>query len=188
MTGPGVSVSSDLNSTGMGLDVPSTFGPFNLQMTSSYTIFDANMGASSRVAFNTSATVMFGAGSGGPGGSTTESGSGGTSISTNVGGASSNGKTAKTLGTFAATVTTAGKPTLTIGGNTVKTAKVGLYEFAITDRSKKIGLLVGKVSKTPITLSGASSIGTSSRTVSLSAGRWYFAASATGPKTYFAVK
>ena len=35
MTGPGVSVSSDLNSTGMGIDVPSTFGPFNLPMNSS---------------------------------------------------------------------------------------------------------------------------------------------------------
>jgi hypothetical protein len=94
----------------------------------------------------------------------------------------------KTLGTFSATVSAAGKPVLMIGGRTVTSAKAGLYKFAVADHSKKLGLLVGKVSKTPITLSGGSAIGTSSRTVTLSAGKWYFAASTTGPKTHFVVK
>ena len=39
MTGPGVSVSSDLNPTGMGIEVPMTFGPFLLEASSSYSIF-----------------------------------------------------------------------------------------------------------------------------------------------------
>src|SRR5947207_15440846 len=30
MTGPGVSISSDLNSTGMGIDRPAMFGPYTL--------------------------------------------------------------------------------------------------------------------------------------------------------------
>ena len=181
MTGPGVSVSSDLNSTGMGIDVPSTFGPFNLQTTSSFTISDTNMGAASRVAFSTSATVMAaggsGSGTGGSGGSTTGSGSGaGTSSGV------------KTLGTFAASMSAAGKPALMLGGKNVKTAKAGAYKFSVADHSTKLGLLVGRLGSLPTRLSGVAAIGTSSRTLRLSAGKWYFAASATGPKTYFTVQ
>jgi hypothetical protein len=190
MTGPGVSVSSDLNSTGMGIDVPSTFGPFNLPVNSSFTISDTNMGASSRVGFSTSATVMAVGGGGGSssggGGSTTGSGSGG-GTSTG-GGTGSGGKTVKTLGTLAAAVSAAGKPTLMMGGKTVKTAKAGLYKFTVIDRSRKVGLVVGKLGSLPTRLSGVAAVGTSSRNLSLTAGKWYFAASATAPKTYFTVK
>src|SRR5262249_22207324 len=46
MTGPGVNINSNLDSSGMGIDHPATFGPFNLDSGSSYTVRDANMGAS----------------------------------------------------------------------------------------------------------------------------------------------
>ncbi len=183
MTGPGVSVSSDLNSTGMGIDVPSTFGPFNLPTSSSFTVSDANMGASSRVAFSTSATVMAVGGSGSVSGS---GGSGSSTTGSGSGGGTSSG--VKTLGTFAASVSAAGKPALMLGGKTVKSAKAGAYRFSVVDHSRKLGLLVGKLGSLPTRLSGVAAIGTSSHTVSLTAGKWYFAASATGPKTYFTVK
>ena len=188
MTGPGVSVSSDLNSTGMGIDVPSTFGPFNLPTSSSFTISDSNMGASSRVGFSTSATVMAagGGGSSTGGGSTTGSGSGG---GTSTGGGTSSGAgTVKTLGTFAAAVSATGKPTLMIAGKTVKTAKPGLYKFNVIDHSRKVGLVVGKLGSLPTRLSGVAAVGTSSRNLRLATGKWYFAASATAPKSYFTVK
>jgi hypothetical protein len=43
------------------------------------------------------------------------------------------------------------------------------------------------VSRAPIKLSSPAAVGSSSRTVTLAAGKWYFAASAAGPKTYFVV-
>ena len=94
----------------------------------------------------------------------------------------------KTLGTLAAAVSAAGKPTLMMGGKTVKTAKAGLYKFTVIDRSRKVGLVVGKLGSLPTRLSGVAAVGTSSRNLSLTAGKWYFAASATAPKTYFTVK
>ena len=109
MTGPGVSVSSDLNSTGMGIDVPSTFGPFNLPTNSSFTVSDTNMGASSRVAFSTSATVMAAGGRrlGRRGGGST----GRLRRRYRLGRRDELGRQdVKTLGTFAASVSAAGKP------------------------------------------------------------------------------
>ena len=58
----------------------------------------------------------------------------------------------------------------------------------MVDRSKKLGLVVGKLGSLPTRLSGVAAVGTSSRNLSLTAGKWYFAASATAPKTYFTVK
>ena len=55
MSGPGVSIpANNLNSTGMGIDLPTTFGPFSFQTSSSYTVSDPGIGAS--VTFQTSAT------------------------------------------------------------------------------------------------------------------------------------
>jgi hypothetical protein len=46
ITGPGVNVSDDLNSTGMGIDRPAYLGPYTFQANASYRIQDANIGAS----------------------------------------------------------------------------------------------------------------------------------------------
>ena len=51
INGPGVALSSDLNSTGMGLDEPATLGPVTFQTSSSYSVEDTNIGASSLVTF-----------------------------------------------------------------------------------------------------------------------------------------
>jgi len=187
MSGPGVSISSNLNSTGMGIDSPSTFGPFNL--SGSYTVQDAVIGAASLTTFSTTG------GSGGAStGGTTSGTSGGTSggSSGGSGGSQSSGSTAgmggatKMVGTLKGSVSGA-RVTLTFNGRAPKSLKAGRYTVSVSDRSKTAGMIIGTGAKRPITLSGAAATGTSSRSVTLTAGKWFFAASASGAKTYFTV-
>jgi hypothetical protein len=57
----------------------------------------------------------------------------------------------------------------------------------VDDRSKKVGFLLGSSSRPAIVLSGAAKTGTSSHTVTLRAGKWYFATSAHGHRVAFTV-
>ena len=86
-----------------------------------------------------------------------------------------------------ASVSASGKPAMTFGGKTVKTLKAGRYMFTVADHSKQASLIVWPLGKHSITLSGASATGTSSHSVTLSAGKWFFEASMAGPRTYFSV-
>ena len=179
MTGPGVSISSDLNPSGMGLQSV-TFGPYTFPTNASYRIEDTNLGASSVVTFTTSATSS-GSGSGGS--------SGGSSGGTQPSGANATSarSSAKLLGTLKASVSASGKPTLTFGGKTPKALKAGRYTVTATDQSRTAGLIVGAVAKPAITISGGSAVGTRTRTVTLTVGKWFFAPSTSGKKTYFTV-
>ena len=93
----------------------------------------------------------------------------------------------KMMGTLKAAVSVSGKGTLTFAGKTPKTLKAGRYTVSVDDQSKKAGLILGQTAKHPTTLSAAPVVGKSSHSVTLSAGKWYFAASAAGPKTFFTV-
>ena len=169
MTGPGVSVSSDLNPTGIGIEVPMTFGPFLLEASSSYSIFDANMAGGSTISFTTSAT-------------------GSSASNEATSGSTSSGSTAaKTLGSLALFVGASGKPFLSLGGKPVKTLKPGRYTLIVGDSSRKAGLLIGHGSVHPTTLSGVAAVGASSRSVNLTSGTWFYEASLRGPKIYFTV-
>ena len=194
MSGPGVSINSDLNSTGMGVDGVSTFGPYTFPTSASYTVQQAGGTA---VTFST--TTASGGSSGGSGGSGSSGGSssggssgssggssGGTKSNSSSMGSSSSSAT-KMMGTLKAAVSVSGKGTLTFAGKTPKTLRAGRYTVSVDDRSKKAGLVIGQTSKHPTTLSAAPLVGKSSHSVTLSAGKWYFAASATGRKTYFTV-
>lgn len=184
INGPGVSVSSDLNSTGMGIDQPATLGPYTFQPSSSYTVEDTNIGASSLVTFTTTAT----SGSSGGSTSTVSSGSTGSGQTTTVTTQTTPvSKKVKLLGTLKGTVSASGKPTLTFDGKALKTLKAGRYSVTVVDHSKKAGLILGQVSKHAITLSGAAAVGTSVHTITLSAGKSFFEASTAGPKTSFTV-
>ena len=184
LTGPGASVSSDLNPSGMGIEVPMTFGPFVFQPSSSYEISDANMGGASSIAFTTSATGSSASSSPAPGGSSSSSnGSPSPAGSTSAGSAA-----AKTLGALTLSVGPNAKPSLALGGKPVKALQPGKYLLIAGDSSKKAGLLIGHGTAHPSTLSGAAAVGTSSRTLKLTAGRWFFEASTRGPKIYFTVK
>ena len=179
MTGPEASISSDLNPTGMGIEVPMTFGPFVFLPSSSYSIYDAGLGSGSTIVFSTSATGNSASG----GTSTTSSSSSGTSSSAG----SSASRTARTLGTLVLSVGASGKPALTLNAKPVKTIKHGKYGLIVGDNSKKAGLLLGRGAAQPSTLSGVAAVGTSLRTMTLVSGRWYFEPSQRGPKSYFTV-
>jgi hypothetical protein len=186
MSGPGVNISSDLNSTGMGVDGVSTFGPYNFPAGASYTV--QQQGGPS-VSFGTTASAG-GASSGGSGGGSSAGSSGGTSGGSSSGTKSSTsvGSTGtKTMGTLKGSVSATGKGLLMLGGRIPKTLKAGRYTITVVDQSKKAGLVLGQTSKRPVTLSAASTTGPSSHSVTLSAGKWFFANSATGAKTYFTV-
>jgi hypothetical protein len=169
MTGSGVSVSSDLNPTGVGIEVPMTFGPFLLEASSSYSIFDANMAGGSAILFTTAAT-------------------GSSASNEATSGSTSSGSTAaKTLGSLALFVGASGKPFLSFGGKPVKTLKAGRYTLIVGDSSRKVGLLIGHGSVHPTTLSGVAAVGASSRSVNLTSGMWFYETSPRGPKIYFTV-
>ena len=197
MTGPGVSISSDLNSTGMGVDGVSAFGPYTFSSGASYTVQQVGGAA---VTFSTTAASGGSSGGSSSGGSTGGSSAGGSSGGSSSGGTSggSSGGTktgsgssmstgTKMMGTLKGVVSVSGKGTLTFAGKAAKTLKAGRYTVSVDDQSKKVGLIVGQTAKKPITISAAATVGKSSHSVTLSAGKWYFAASTSGPKTYFTV-
>lgn len=162
INGPGVSYSSNLDSTGMGIDGESGFGPFTFQTSSSYSIEDKNLGASTLVTFMTSSTV-----SSGPATTTTSTSPSPTPTPIHSG-------VTRSLGTLAGSLSSSGKVTLDFKGNAVKSLKPGRYTFRVDDHSKKAGLVL-EHGKTHITLSGASAVGTRSIGTILSAGRWTIA-------------
>jgi hypothetical protein len=167
LSGPGVSIASNLNSTGMGTDATSTFGPFGFQGNGSCTVSDSGIGAS--LTFSASAaaggaggtTPTTGAGAGGTvaGGST----SGGSSGSTGGGHTSSGGSAGslRLMGTVEATVTSSGKATLTFDGKPVKALMAGRYTVKAADHSAAAGLVIGEGMQSSITVSGAAAVGAS---------------------------
>jgi hypothetical protein len=190
LTGPGVNFSSDLNSTGMGIDHPAgPFGPFNLQAGATYTVRDSNTNASA--SFTPSA-------SGGSTGGTTTTTSGGGSTGTTTSGSSggstsSGGKTsgstsggAKTLGTLVGTISATGKATLKLGGATVKKLKAGVYKLTVSDSSNKAGLVIQALGYHAMSESAVSGTGTKTTTLRVIPAKYFFQATG-GPKTYFTV-
>jgi hypothetical protein len=182
ITGPGVNVSDDLNSTGMGIDRPAYLGPYTFQANASYRIQDANIGASSAVTFTTTAGGSTSSGGTSSGGTS----SGGTSSGGTTSGGTSSGGT-KLVGTVKGSVSATGKPALSFNGKAVKTLKAGRYTVTVADHSRKAGFIVWPLGKHSITLSGTVAVGTSSHTVTLGAGKWFFEALTRGPRTYFTV-
>jgi hypothetical protein len=185
MSGPSVAITSNLDSSGMGIDHPATLGPVTLQTSSTYTLQDTNIGGSSVFTLSTSASATA---SGASNASATSSASGGSSSTTSSGGKStSTSSTTKTVGTVTALVSAGGKATLVFGGKPVKTLRTGRYTIIVQDHSKKAGLLLWKLGSHPLTLSGAAATGPKSTSVTLSSGKWFVETSTAGPKSYFNV-
>jgi hypothetical protein len=167
MTGPGVAVASDLNPNGTGVEVPMIFGPFVLEPSASYTIYDAGIGGAS-IGFTTSAT--------------------GSSASPDAPAPTqSPAPAAKQVGALALAVTAAGKAIFTSGGKPVKTVAAGSYSVVVGDLSKRAGLFLGHGNARPSVLSGIAAVGTSLHTLRLTRGMWFTETSMNGPKTYFKV-
>jgi hypothetical protein len=181
ITGPGVNFSSDLNSTGMGIDHPAgPFGPFNFQAGATYTVRDSNINASA--SFSPTAS---GGSTGSTGGSTGSSGGSSGSTSGSTGGSTSSGGT-KTLGTLVGTISSTGKATLKLGGATVKKLKAGVYKLTVSDNSKKAGLVIQALGYHAMSESAVSGTGTKTTTLRVIPAKYFFQATG-GPKTYFTV-
>jgi hypothetical protein len=165
MAGPGASISSDLNPTGQGIEVPTTFGPFVLQPSSSYEISDTGI---------TGAVISF----------TTAATGSSASADTSTTPKTSTGVAGNKLALF---VQPGKKPMLTQDGKPVKTLKAGKYSVVVGDLSTNAALIIGHGKVTPTTLSAAAATGTSTRTLRLTAGKWFIEGSTKGPKTYFTV-
>ena len=187
ISGPGVNVSDDLDSTGMGIDRPAYLGPYTFQANASYRIQDANIGASSAITFTTTAGGSTSSGGTSSGGTSSGGSSGGTSSGGTSSSSSGSSTATKLVGTVKASVSASGKPALSFNGKAVKTLKAGRYTVTVADHSKKAGLIVWPLGKHAMTLSGAAAIGSSSHTVTLGAGKWFFEAFTRGPRTYFTV-
>jgi hypothetical protein len=196
INGPGVSLANNLNSSGMGIDATSTFGPYTFQANATYTIEDTNLGSSTLVTVMTSASssgtstspaatatapASTTSGASASGGSSS-SGSSGKGTSQSKGGSST---TSTTHGALEATITLSAKATLTLDGRAVKTLAPGTYTVKLVDHAKTTALVIGRSGHASISLAG--SRGTSSYSVKLSSGRWYFSAGSKGKKTYFTV-
>jgi hypothetical protein len=179
LSGPAVNINSDLNSTGMGIDRPATFGPFTLQ--GSYTARDSNMGAT--LTFSASGTAAGGTTTGGSTTGGTAGGTGSADSSGSVGGSTSG----KALGTLFGAVSAAGRVALTFGGKPVRSLKPGLYTITVADHSSRKGLVAQQLGFPALTLSGVAAIGSRSSKVSLSSGKWFVQATGGGPKLYFNV-
>ena len=195
INGPGVSLSTNL---GMEVDQPQTFGPYSFATSSTYTVEDTSIGPASLVTFTTSATAPASGGSSGAssGGSSLSSG-GAVSIETSSSGgsgssshdaASSAGSSSMTIaGTIKATISAGGKLALTYDRKTLKTLKAGRYTFTVVNHSKQSGLFIGKGSSVAAALSRVGAEGTSSHTVNLSVGTWFYEATLRGAHTVFTV-
>jgi hypothetical protein len=195
ITGPGVNFSSDLNSTGMGIDHPAgPFGPFNFQAGATYTVRDANINASTSFSPSASPASM-GSTGGSTGSSGSSSGTSGSSSGSIGGSTSSGGSTTgstssstgiKTLGTLVCTISPTGKATLMLRGATVKKLKAGVYKLTVTDRSKKAGLVIQALGYPAMSESAVSGTGTKTTTLRVIPAEYFFRAT-DGPKSYFKV-
>jgi hypothetical protein len=182
MAGPGASVSSNLNPTGIQIEVPMTFGPFVLPPSSSYTLSDANIGDGSTITFTTAATGSSATPSSSSktsGTSTTSNGAPGSSTS-----ASGSSRVHKTL---TLSVGAGGKPSLTLAAKPVRKLKAGVYVLIVGDSSRTVGAFLGHGDAHLITLSGVTAVGTSVRNVTLTPGTWFYEGSPRGPRIYFTV-
>jgi uncharacterized protein YdaL len=92
------------------------------------------------------------------------------------------------VGTLKGSVSVSGKPALIFAGKAVKTLKAGRYKLTVADKSKKAAFIVWKLGSHAMTLSAVAKIGSSSHTVTLIAGKWFFEGAMSGPRTYFTVK
>jgi len=188
MSGPGVSITSDLDSTGMGIDTPTSFGPFNFAAGGSYSIKDSNLAGSA-----TTLTVT--AASGGSTASTTTPPTTSTTTppvttqqttTTRPATTTTTPSGPKVMGTVKASVSAAGKATLSFSGKAVTSLAAGRYTVTVADRSAKAGFILGKPGH-PVLLSGVKTVGTSSHTLTLTAGKWFFEGAIDSPKVSFTV-
>jgi hypothetical protein len=184
LTGPGVSLSTNMTEG----DAAQEYWTETFLAGSIYRAIDNNHPGSGQTTFSTSNTavtpVATGTGSLPPASSRSGSSSGGSktsAIGTSIGAA------ATLRGTLIATVSAAGKLTLTDSGKEVGSLTSGRYTIEVKDSSKKSGFVLQEINRLATALSTASFTGTRKVSLTLKPGQWFFFPTFIGKKTYFIV-
>lgn len=180
LTGPGVSLQDTLDNGDDDYDLLSaTFKP-----SSTYVAQDDNQPSVARVVFTTLASgtpALPPATSSAP--STTSS----PGSTTGSGAAGATAKADPLRGSLIATISTAGKLTLTNRGKQVSSLEFGRYTIAVTDRSIRDGFIIQQAGKAGTIVTGTSFVGKQSFTIDLKPGRWFFYPTLISAKRHFDV-
>jgi hypothetical protein len=178
LSGPGVDLTSTLqDGDDDDDDLKATF-----RASSTYTARDLNQPSVARVVFSTTATgsPVAPASPYKPSTSPTKS-----TASTDIVGSAVK-SSAPFRGTLNATVSAAGKLTLTFKGKNVDKLSAGRYSVKIVDRSKKAGFVLQQLHKSAITLTKSAFVGKSSGNVTMKPGQWLYSRGG-GQAHYFLV-
>jgi hypothetical protein len=185
LTGPGVSLDTDVD----GGESATETWPETLQTNSTYTFQNASQPGTSE-AFSTSNVTLGGA----PSTTSTSQSSGGvqTNSASSAGAASKTTATTATAaipfrGALTATVSAAGKLTLSLKGKGVSSLTSGRYTISVTDRSPTNGFTLQAIRRSAIVVTSAPFVGMRTMTITLTAGQWVFYPTFVGKKTYFIV-
>jgi sarcosine oxidase gamma subunit len=92
--------------------------------------------------------------------------------STSIVGSATASKTFR--GALAASVSAAGKVTLTRSGKAVTSLKTGRYALTVTDRSRSAGFTLKALHGKPVAVTTGAFTGSKKVTLGLAPGRWYF--------------
>lgn len=180
LQGPGVNILDDLNAGEIVTDAQEA----DFQPNSTYTWRDGSINPPVLFTFQTSGDVLgtppppSSAASGGPVSSNKEAN--GSVVGSGL-------KSSKLTGTLAATVSAAGKPTLSYKGKRVSSLAPGRYSITVTDRSSKLGFTLERTGSHPLKLTLPGFVGKRSASVQLTAGRWFFLTTPSAVKTAFTV-
>ena len=86
-------------------------------------------------------------------------------------------------GKLTGVVNAAGKLSIAFNGKSVSSLKAGIYKLVVTDKSSTSGFMLSRKPKT-VSVTGSSYIGTKTRSVTLTAGKWVFAPSLGAKQTF----
>jgi hypothetical protein len=177
LSGPGVDLATTLqDGDDDDDDLKTTF-----RASSTYTARDLNQPSVARVVFSTTATGSPTAPTSPykPSTSPTKS-----TTSTDIVGSAL--KSTPFRGTLKATVSTAGKLTLTFHGKAVEKLSAGRYSVKVVDRSKTAGFVLKQLHKSAITLTKSKFVGKSAGNVTMKPGQWLYSRGG-GQAHYFVV-
>jgi hypothetical protein len=178
MTGPGVNLSTTLT---VGCDSSDTFPAVYFAPNSTFVAQDLAQPSVTRTTISTLA-------SGAPTNPTSSSANLPTSTTSSGGlsalGTPLSGKAPAKLGSLGATVSSAGKVTLSYKSKPVATLAAGSYTLSVTSKSKSTGFEIAHAGHKATIVKG---LGTHSVAVTLTGGQWYFASSTGKSKIYFFV-
>jgi hypothetical protein len=152
-----------------------------LQASSTYVAEDASAPAATRRVFSTAAS-----GSSGvllTPGATQAPGGGGFVQGDIVGSA-----VLRYRGKLAATVTAAGRATLTRAGRRVASLPAGRYDIAVDDAAARAGFFVRRGARKPVTVTSVPFVGRRTQRVALAAGTWSFFSRVGKPTTFTVVR